>query len=158
MLYRAGNILAIKLFFKISTIFLLFIAARLASNVVHAFEGLNPDSIIVLWRLPDDQFSYRKNVGWSIMHALFGYTHIATLGTSLGYFGYWALALGGFWLYNRRLKKKQPDAEAAAAAAKALGGEKAVADGTVGARADVENGHGPTGGMWSKMTSRLRRD
>ncbi|KAI9136941.1 iron permease FTR1/Fip1/EfeU [Paraphysoderma sedebokerense] len=105
MFYRAGSVLAIRYFFMVSTIFLLFIGAGLFSQAAHEIEEVTGETA-KLWEIEDPTFNPKKNGFFGVMKAIFGYTHEATVATTVSYFGYWLIMGIGLIFVHRRESKK----------------------------------------------------
>ncbi|RUS28415.1 hypothetical protein BC938DRAFT_481912 [Jimgerdemannia flammicorona] len=129
VIYRTGNVMNLHYFFVASTCLLLLVAAGLFSRGIGLFETDAWGKII--GGDPADQastISYNVKTfvwyvsshlhfnccnpegggdgGWSIFNAIFGWNNTATIGTIVGYVGYWVVV--SLWLVGskfRELKK-----------------------------------------------------
>jgi high-affinity iron transporter len=79
--------MSMALFFYITTILLLFIAAGLFATSIHELQEATESYEQVVWKL--DCCDPNKNHFWSIMSKVFGWRSEATVGTTVGYFVYW---------------------------------------------------------------------
>jgi len=117
IIYKGSHKMSMNLFFNISTVLLLFIAAGLFSSAIHELqeateaheeeeeEGEESHEGIV-WKL--DCCNPKNNHFWSIMKTIFGWTNEATVGPTVGYFVYWlfiGLVASYMWYREKRNKK-----------------------------------------------------
>ena len=106
VIYKGGNILQLKWFFVVSTLFLFLIGGGLFSRCINYFQnykfgkllgGGDPDASYIfnvsqsVWMLtccnPEDK---KGGGGWKIFNAILGWTNNATIGSVIGYCLYWA--------------------------------------------------------------------
>lgn len=86
IIYKGSHKISLKIFFGITTVILLFIAAGLFSNSIHEFEEVT-DNKHVIWEF--DCCDPETNKFWDLLNSLFGWRNEATVGTTVGYFMYW---------------------------------------------------------------------
>lgn len=91
IIYKGAHKVSISIFFTATTVFLLFVAAGMFSSSIHEFQEATGSHEKVLWHAT----CCDKNASefWSIMQAIFGWRAEATLGTTIGYFSYWACVI-----------------------------------------------------------------
>ncbi|CAH1767942.1 9130_t:CDS:2 [Entrophospora sp. SA101] len=90
IIYKGAHKVSINIFFTATTVFLLFVAAGMFSTSVHKFQQATGSHETVLWHTTCCD---TNNAFWSIMQAIFGWREKATLGTTIGYFSYWACVI-----------------------------------------------------------------
>ncbi|KAI9223487.1 iron permease FTR1 family-domain-containing protein [Blastocladiella britannica] len=102
LVWRGGQSMVLKRYLQISTVFLLFVAAGLASGAVHEFEEM-ADAELVLVDIQGDQYDGESgNWFFTLIGSLFGWRPKWTLGTTLAYFGYWVVCIPLLWAFWRR--------------------------------------------------------
>lgn len=95
--------MSMAVFFNITTVFLLFVAAGLFSTSIHELQEATETYEQVLWQL---DCCDNKNRFWSLMSTIFGWRNKATVGTTVGYFIYWifVVLVAMFMLYREKRK------------------------------------------------------
>ncbi|CAJ0761935.1 3765_t:CDS:2, partial [Entrophospora sp. SA101] len=91
ILYKGSHKLSINIFFSVTSAFLLFIAAGLFSYSIHEFQEATGTEEVQLWFA--SCCNEKTNEFWGIMKTIFGWRAKATVGTTAGYFSYWAFVL-----------------------------------------------------------------
>lgn len=106
LIYRGGNTISLQYFFVASTYLLLLIAAGLFSKGIFNFEnnawaqviGSDPDDQTTtipynvktaIWHVDCCDPENAANGGWTIFNAILGWNNTATIGSIVGYVGYW---------------------------------------------------------------------
>ncbi|RIA89852.1 ferric iron permease FTR1-like protein [Glomus cerebriforme] len=110
IIYKGSHKLSLNVFFGVTTVLLLFIAAGLFSNSIYELQEATEDpNVKIVWELkccdPEtDSF-------WSIMKALFGWRNVATVGSTVGYFMYWFVVglLALFLVYKERKNNRNAE-------------------------------------------------
>lgn len=103
--------MSMAVFFNITTVFLLFVAAGLFSTAIHELQEATETYEHVVWKL--NCCDPKKNLFWSIMSTIFGWRIKATVGTTVGYFVYWAVVglAASFMLYREKRNRKNSSLE-----------------------------------------------
>ncbi|KAI8909804.1 iron permease FTR1/Fip1/EfeU [Gorgonomyces haynaldii] len=103
LLHRFSGNLSLRWFYVIASYVLFLMAAGIFSRSVGSFEdwswartinlkddddgGLNFDPRMNIWAL--ECCDEKKSSGFGFLYSLFGYRHIATIGTVVGYIAFW---------------------------------------------------------------------
>ncbi|CAB4398299.1 iron permease FTR1 [Rhizophagus irregularis] len=103
VIYKGSHRMSMAVFFNITTVFLLFVAAGLFSTSIHELQEATETYEQVLWQL---DCCDNKNRFWSLMSTIFGWRNKATVGTTVGYFIYWifVVLVAMFMLYREKRK------------------------------------------------------
>ncbi|GES98674.1 plasma membrane iron permease [Rhizophagus clarus] len=118
IIYKGSHKMSMVLFFNITTVFLLFIAAGLFSTAVFELQEATQsddsdesDSDDVLWKL--NCCDPETNNFWSIMGSIFGWRNVATVGSTVSYFVYWIVvgSIALFMWYKEKRNKKNLTSE-----------------------------------------------
>lgn len=108
IIYKGSHRMSMVLFFNVSTVFLLFIAAGLFSTSIHELQEATKSHEAVVWKL--HCCDPKTNNFWSIMSAIFGWRNKATVGTTVGYFIYWlVIGLAALFLWYRGKRNQNND-------------------------------------------------
>jgi high-affinity iron transporter len=91
ILYKGSHKISINVFFAVTSTFLLFIAAGLFSLSIHELQEATGAEEVELWYA--SCCDEKTNEFWAIMKTIFGWRAEATVGTTAGYFSYWACVL-----------------------------------------------------------------
>ncbi|KAJ3214163.1 high-affinity iron permease [Clydaea vesicula] len=122
LVHRGSKFLRIGLFFKLTAVFLLFIAAGALSIAGHEFEEYHfeqqiknapvgtdtstyPETTPELWDA-SGCCSHKTNYFFQILRVFTGYTASPTVVTTVLYFGYWFVVLLAFIIYKFLFAKK----------------------------------------------------
>jgi high-affinity iron transporter len=104
LVFRGGQVLSLNIFFKVSFVFLLFIAAGLSAYGAHEIEEyvyiqlqksdptITAKETPVLWDV-SSCCSHKGNAFWQILNVVFGWRSKATVATTAAYFGYWIIII-----------------------------------------------------------------
>jgi high-affinity iron transporter len=112
ILYKGSHKVSINVFFTATSAFLLFIAAGLFSYSIHEFQEATGTEEVQIWNA--SCCNEKTNEFWGIMKTIFGWRAKATVGTTAGYFLYWAcvlVAISIMYYVGKRKDEKELDKE-----------------------------------------------
>jgi len=110
ILYKGSHKLSVNIFFTVTSVFLLFIAAGLFAYSIHELQEATGTYEQVLWYA--SCCDEKTNQFWGIMKTIFGWRAKPTLGTTIGYFTYWvtvSIAIVSIIYYGKKKDTKELD-------------------------------------------------
>ena len=106
LLYASTIRLNVRLFFNVTSLFLLVFAAGLFMHGVHEFQeaGLLPEVIEQVWNT--SAFISAESLAGQLLRTLVGYTPTPSLVEVIAYVGYWLITLGAVRWWTEHLITK----------------------------------------------------